>query len=127
MNYGYLSPEKENLFILIMSNNEKIELIDGKLFFTIPGGERHTVVITSLPKPLKIGNYEDKNESTIMKKCVMLEIHGEVLPIFKGGDIFINTIPNGSDIPRKTHLKSDVAAAFFTYAITVFGRLGGDI
>lgn len=127
MNYGYLSFEKENLIISIMSNNEKIELIDGKLLFTIPGAECATVKITSLPKPLKIGNYEDKNESTIMKKCVMLEIRGEILPIFKGGDIFINTIPNGSDIPRKTHLKSDVAATFFTYAVTVYGRLGGDI
>ena len=127
MNYGYLTPEKENFIISIMSNNEKIELIDGKLFFTMPGVERPTVIITCLPKPLNIGNYEDKNESTIMKKCVILEIRGEVLPIFKGGDIFINTIPNGSDIPRKTHLKSDVAAVFFTYAVTVYGRLGGDI
>lgn len=127
MYYGYLPIEKEEFLISIMSTNEKMEIVDGNLVFTMPNGDCPVVKITSLVKPMRLGNYEEKNESTIMKKCIVLEFHGEILPIFKGGDIFINSFPDGCDIPQKTHLKSQVAATFFNYALTVYGRLGGDI
>lgn len=127
MYYGFLPRDKEDRLISIMSQNINMELVDGVLIFTMENGEKPIVKITSMPKPLLLGNYEDKNESTIMKKCVIVEAYGEILPIFKNGDIFVNSITDGFDVPQKTHIKSAVAAAFFSYALTVYGRLSGDL
>lgn len=126
MYYGFLSPEKETEIISIMHEYESVQLVDREVLFDMPDGRRHRIKVVNLPKPMRIGAYEERNLSVIMKKCVILELENEeCYPIYKGGDIFVNAIPDGSDIPRKTHLKSYVAALFFLYALTVYGRLGG--
>jgi len=126
MYYGFLPQDKEAHLISIMSENVNMEIIDDVLVFTMDNGEKPIVKITSMPKPLLLGNYEDKNLSTIMKKCVVVEAYGEILPIFKNGDIFVFSVPDGCDVPQKTHIKSAVAATFFNYALTVYGRLVGE-
>lgn len=127
MFYGYLPQEIEAQMISIMSENLGAEIKDGALIFKMPNGDIPIVKIASLAKPMKLGAYEAKNQSTIMKRCVIMEAYGEILPIFKGGDIFLNAVPEGCDVPQKTHIKSAVADTFFRFALTVYGRLGGEI
>ncbi len=126
MYYGFLSPEVESTIVSIMHEYESVKLVDREVIFDMPSGIRYRVKIVNLPKPMKIGAYHERNISVIMKKCVLLEFDNqECYPIYKGGDIFVNAVPDGSDIPRRTHLKSYIAASFFKYALTVYGRLGG--
>ncbi|MFZ5354106.1 MAG: hypothetical protein ACOZCL_15485 [Bacillota bacterium] len=119
MFWGNLSKDDELILEKIMQYTDGFEIVNNEIHFDAGNGH-HVVAVSYQKKPKDRLFYEDKEQSDIIKRCILIDLNGMKVPIFKYGEIFTNVCFSNSDIVHPVYIKNNIAKEFYEYIIRLY-------
>lgn len=116
---GQLSLDDEYILMDIIQNHQDIQVTENHIQFDM-GEKQETVSIAYQHKPCDRYFYEDLERAPVIKRCLLVELSGMKLPIFKNGEIYMDICFSNTDIKHKVYIKNPAAKQFYDYVIDIF-------
>ena len=111
---GQLDDTFEHILDNIMLNAAGVSVIDREERCVLEE-IAYAAIVTYMRKPLEKTSCDARSQSLIVTQCVIIEIDGVKLPIFRSGEIFLSICMDATGITHPIRIRSMTAKRFFHF------------
>lgn len=113
---GELSKEDERIISEIMYNHSCFTVVQNEIHFIV-NNEQHIIVVGYQRKPLNRIFYDGAERETILKPCVIINLDGMKISIFRYGYMYLNITIGNLDTSHILLIKNEIAHEFYNFIV----------